>query len=221
MANTQRLKLDLGCGSCKKPGTIGLDYTTQPGVDYVLDLGADSMPFPDRSVDYIYSSHFLEHLTEDTWVKHLFPEISRVCISGARLEFWTPYNWSNSAFILGHRNFINEDDYLHLCVMHPGVWETTLGARWLLKEICYVVLPHTLVDLHRHGIALDFALRYFKEVVQEMGVVIEVQHNYQGPAVKPQRTFAVSRDSTHFAIKSDLAPVVDEDISTAIRYFQA
>ena len=56
----QYLKLDIGCGGNKKPGTLGLDYVQQPGVDYVIDLQTEKLPFASRSVEYIHSSHFLE-----------------------------------------------------------------------------------------------------------------------------------------------------------------
>jgi hypothetical protein len=214
-------KIDLGCGGCKREGTIGLDSFPQPGVDYVLNLTKDPIPLPDRSVEYVYSSHFLEHVQDDDWTNHIFPEISRVCVSGAKLEFWTPYNWSNSAFILGHRKYINEDDYLHLCVWYYKTWEPILKARWLLQEICYVVPINTLVDLHRHGVSLDFALRYFKGIVQEVGMFIEVQHDYQGPVVEPKRTFAITRDSEHYVVKPDQIPFNWSDVEAAIQAFQA
>jgi hypothetical protein len=214
-------KIDLGCGGCKREGTIGLDSFPQPGVDYVLNLTKDPIPLPDRSVEYVYSSHFLEHVQDDDWTNHIFPEISRVCVSGAKLELWTPYNWSNSAFILGHRKYINEDDYLHLCVWHYKTWEPILKARWLLQEICYVVPINTLVDLHRHGVSLDFALRYFKGIVQEVGMFIEIQHDYQGPVVEPKRTFAITRDSEHYVVKPDQIPFNWSDVEAAIQAFQA
>lgn len=213
-------KIDLGCGGCKREGTIGLDSFPQPGVDYVLNLTKDPIPLPDRSVEYVYSSHFLEHIQDDDWTNHIFPEISRVCVSGAKLELWTPYNWSNSAFILGHRKYINEDDYLHLCVWHYKTWEPILKARWLLQEICYVVPINTLVDLHRHGVSLDFALRYFKGIVQEVGMFIEIQHDYQGPVVEPKRTFAITRDSEHYVVKPDQIPFNWSDVEAAIQAFQ-
>lgn len=213
-------KIDLGCGGCKREGTIGIDSFPQPGVDYVLNLTSDPIPLPDRSVDKVYSSHFLEHVQDNDWTGHIFPEISRVCVSGAELELWTPYNWSNSAFIMGHRKYINEDDYFHLCVWHYQVWEATLKARWLLREICYVIPTDVLVDLHRHGVSLDFALHYFKGIVQEIGVFIEVQHDYDGPPVEPKRTFAITRDSEHYPVKPDRGPAEWSDVEAAIHAFR-
>ena len=57
------MKIDIGCGGKKKEGFIGLDQYLMPGVDHVLDIGAQPWPFADESVDEAYSSNFLEHLT--------------------------------------------------------------------------------------------------------------------------------------------------------------
>jgi predicted SAM-dependent methyltransferase len=51
---SSNLKLDLGCGSVKKPGTLGVDIDQFPGVDYVVDLQTNPLPFPNRSVEYVH-----------------------------------------------------------------------------------------------------------------------------------------------------------------------
>jgi hypothetical protein len=40
-----KLRLDLGCGSRKKEGTIGIDIQAQPSVDYVLNIQTEPLPF--------------------------------------------------------------------------------------------------------------------------------------------------------------------------------
>lgn len=56
------LLLDLGCGSRKYPGTIGVDFVPGPGVDVVADLSCDPWPFEPGSVDLVVATHVLEHL---------------------------------------------------------------------------------------------------------------------------------------------------------------
>jgi len=56
------MKLDLGCGQRKKEGWIGIDSKEYPGVDYVLNIGKDKMPFENDSIDEIRSIHVFEHL---------------------------------------------------------------------------------------------------------------------------------------------------------------
>src|SRR4051794_22786124 len=98
--HNERFRIDLGCGSVKKEGTLGVDILPLPGVDHVVDVEAQPIPFADQSVEYVHSSHFLEHAQNPT---RIFAEISRVCADRARLELWTPYAWSNPAFVLDHR----------------------------------------------------------------------------------------------------------------------
>ena len=137
-------RLDLGCGNSKKEGTIGIDIEKADGVDYVLDIQNQPLPFPDQSVEYIYSSHFLEHIDNPGQV---FQEVSRVAKNGAELEIWTPYAWTNDAFIFGHKFYFTEELYLHLCWKYPEIWEEIFQVpvqRW-------IYLPPTLIS----------ALRYF------------------------------------------------------------
>ncbi len=197
-----KLKIDLGCGSRKKEGTIGIDLQAQPGVDYVLNLQTEPLPFPDQSVDYVHSSHFLEHIETAHYVVQIFKEISRVCVDGTKLEFWTPYAWSNSAFIFGHNIFYNEDHYLHLCVWNSNFWESQLKARWILKEITYIIDPEVLIELYRNKITVDFALKYYKDIVREFGVFIEVNRGYQGENLPIKRTFAVERSTKRYPVEA-------------------
>lgn len=185
------IRIDLGCGGAKKDGTIGLDLQPGPGVDHVVDLVNAPLPFSDRSVSYVHSSHFLEHVKDPT---HLFAEITRVAIDGATLEFWTPYAWDNSAFIIDHKMFLNEDHYLHICVWYVDFWEKVLKARWLLKEFTYVIHADVAVDLHRRRIPFEHALRYYKGVVKEWGVHLEVRRDEPPPEVRPRRTITLDRN---------------------------
>jgi SAM-dependent methyltransferase len=204
METVSGLRLDVGCGASKTEGSVGLDKVAHPGVDYVLDFETDRLPFDDGSVEYVFSSHCLEHL-QDPW--RLFAEISRICQDGARLEFWTPYGWENSAFVFGHRTFYNEDHYLHLCLWFSDIWKAALGKRWVLREIVYIIDPPVVADLFRRRINLDFALRYYKGIVREFGVLIDIWHDFPGSEVQPKRHFATNRSSPRYPLPSVVYPV--------------
>ncbi|MDP5338354.1 MAG: class I SAM-dependent methyltransferase [Nodularia sp. (in: cyanobacteria)] len=211
------LQLDLGCGSCKKSGTIGIDIFPQPGVDYVINLETDALPLANQSVDYVYSSHCLEHLKDPT---KLFAEISRVCIDGAKLELWTPYAWENSAFIIDHKLFFNEDHYLHICVWYVDFWQKILNARWILNEFTFIIEPHILVELYENKISLDFALKYYKGIVKEFCANIQIRRNYQGEIVPPQRKFALSRSAPRHIISSqENTNFSEKQLQQAINWF--
>ncbi len=57
-------KLDLGCGPKKRAGYVGVDALPAPGVDYVIDIETEPLPFPDGSVSHVFSSHCPEHLKD-------------------------------------------------------------------------------------------------------------------------------------------------------------
>src|SRR6185369_13743302 len=65
------LKLNVGCGTDYKEGWINIDNNSDNNIEK-LDLNWDlrePLPFPDRSVDYIFNEHFMEHLTPEEGIK--------------------------------------------------------------------------------------------------------------------------------------------------------
>ncbi len=137
----QPVRIDLGCGNAKKTGFIGLDFVDGPRVDHVLDLTNDRYPFDDASVDEVFSAHFLEHIEAPN---HVFSEIGRIAKDGARIEFWTPYAFSDEASLYGHLHYLTEEEWLHFTVLHRDAHVQMLGGRWLLHRINFVVLPETV-----------------------------------------------------------------------------
>jgi hypothetical protein len=195
------LRIDLGCGSAKKEGTIGVDVQPFPGVDYVLDIEAHPLPFKDRSAVYVHSSHFLEHAVNPT---RIFAEISRISADNARLELWTPYGWSNSAFILDHKTFLTEDIYLHMCVWFVDFWGKILNARWILNEFQYVVDPRTLCYLKANQLTLDFALRHLHNIAKEFCAhitVVREDSSVSSPDIR--RTFSTGRFEPRYLVRPD------------------
>lgn len=57
------IKVELGCGLKKPEGYIGIDIRPFDGVDYILDLERDKLPFEDNSVDEFRAHHLFEHFT--------------------------------------------------------------------------------------------------------------------------------------------------------------
>lgn len=190
MRRMSEVRVDLGCGNAKRDGYIGLDYVAGEQVDQVLDLTRDRYPFDDRSVDAVFSAHFLEHIEEPN---HVFSEIGRICKDGARIEFWTPYAFTNEAFLYGHLHFLTEEMWMHFCVMHRDVFLGMLGGRWQLHRIVYAIPTPVVAEIEAAGFTLDFALRYFKGVPLEFGVEIEFRTDPAIPPVMPERVYVTSR----------------------------
>ena len=110
------LRLDLGCGYVKQPGHVGLDDLRgvaslagqfpgeENGPDVLLDLNADTYPFPDGSVAGISSRHFLEHSHLD----HVFDESHRLLRPSGSFVAVVPYANSADGMAPGHAVFLTE-----------------------------------------------------------------------------------------------------------------
>ncbi len=214
------LKIDIGCGGAKKEGCLGIDYIALPGVDHIIDLNTGNLPFPDQSASYIFTSHFLEHVTNIRW-DALFKEMTRVAQDKARIEIWNPYVFTNAAFISGHLSQPNEDQYLHMGLWFPAQWSQALGARWLIKEFQYVIAEEVLIDLAESNIPLHHALRYYKEVVREFGVFIDVCRGDSAPVV-PIKTFSLeTREGEKHLLKIKEYDKKPKRLKKAIAQFSA
>src|SRR5437764_914807 len=79
-------RVELGCGSHKREGFFGIDIQAGPTVDLVLDIERQRLPFPDDSVDHVYSSHTFEHLAAPGSPIQTLREIMRVTKHGGLVE---------------------------------------------------------------------------------------------------------------------------------------
>jgi SAM-dependent methyltransferase len=99
------LKLNLGAGRTYLPGFCNLDLV--PWADVRIDLNSEPLPFPNDSVDCVFSYHLLEHLD-----RYLFAlgEIHRVLRHGGRLLVGVPYVTSTEYNLVNpyHRQQFNE-----------------------------------------------------------------------------------------------------------------
>jgi SAM-dependent methyltransferase len=80
--------LDIGCGSAKTPGAVGLDISPDTDADIVHDL--DDLPYPigDASFDQILMQDVIEHVRAPIRV---FEELHRIARPGARIQLRTPH----------------------------------------------------------------------------------------------------------------------------------
>ena len=94
LAAPSSLKLDLGCGTKKAEGFIGVDSRKFEGVDIVHDLGTHTWPWEADTVDEVNCSHMVEHLT---WTERVFffNELYRVMKKGAKAQIAMPHWCSN------------------------------------------------------------------------------------------------------------------------------
>jgi ubiquinone/menaquinone biosynthesis C-methylase UbiE len=91
----EKVVLELGCGKNKKEKYfIGIDILDYPCVDIVGDVFEILKEIPDKSIDKIYTSHFVEHMPS---LPTLLTEISRVVKDGGEVEIIVPH-FSNPHF---------------------------------------------------------------------------------------------------------------------------
>lgn len=89
------MKIYLGAGKDKKEGYILIDKYPFPGV-VVADV-TEGLPYPDSSVDEVFTQDFMEHLPPESKVP-VINEIWRVLKPGGRMEHWIPNAGSRNDF---------------------------------------------------------------------------------------------------------------------------
>lgn len=89
--------LDLGCGTTKVAGAVGMDNVALPGVDIVHDMLVFPYPFDDQSADEIYLNNVIEHFTL-TEGQSIFREAYRVLRSDNVLHVRVPHVFTVAAW---------------------------------------------------------------------------------------------------------------------------
>lgn len=104
------IRLDIGCGSNKNPGFVGIDISPLEGVDIVWDIEKTPWPLPDECVITATSSHVLEHINPHGGVFiNVMNEIWRVMKPHGQFAFVVPHAASHGyAQDPTHCNMINE-----------------------------------------------------------------------------------------------------------------
>ena len=91
------IKLDIGCGSSKQKGFVGMDIRKVNGVDIVHDCTKFPYPIPDNSCLQILMSHMWEHI-EPRHRINLMNELWRIMKDGGQLLLGAPYYLSFGAY---------------------------------------------------------------------------------------------------------------------------
>jgi len=106
----QKMIVDLGCGTRKVAGAVGIDRLAHPGVNIICDFD-QSLPLKSNSVDALHASHLLEHINN---LIAFMEEIYRVCKPGALVYIKVPYFTSRGAFgDPTHVRFFTEETFLY------------------------------------------------------------------------------------------------------------
>ena len=162
------MKIDIGAGTTKQDGWIGIDKIAFPGIDHVMDAGKDRWPFDDNSVDEARANHFVEHLTAPERI-HFVNELWRCLKVGAKCQIVTPHWASTRAY----------GDLTHQWPPVSEFWFYYLNREWRKANAphntdytCnfeaawgYGVHPQLTV---RNAEYQSFALSFYKEAAQDL-----------------------------------------------------
>lgn len=84
------MRLNLGSGGKKLAGYVNVDSQPMEEPDVLCDLGSETWPWAENSVDSAVASHVLEHLTTKE-LFHFMQELYRVCKPEATIEILLPH----------------------------------------------------------------------------------------------------------------------------------
>ena len=84
LKNGEEIKLHIGSGRNYLENWINIDFSKRTKKDLSFDV-RKGIPFPSNSVDYIFSEHFIEHITYNEGLFY-FSEVFRVLKNGGVLR---------------------------------------------------------------------------------------------------------------------------------------
>lgn len=106
----KKIIVDIGCGSRKIEGAIGIDGIHQPGVNIVCNF-EQALPLKTNSVDILHASHLLEHIQN---LVQLMEEVYRVCKPKGQVHITVPYFTSRGAFRdPTHVRYLSEETFIY------------------------------------------------------------------------------------------------------------
>jgi len=141
-------KIDFGSGIDCKPGFEGVDIKKfNNDVKHVFDLDILPLPFENESVDEIYSSHVMEHLTNPM---QTIAEFYRILKPGGKVIIKVPYFAHPGAFKPNHKIFwpMCCKDYFNGDYHEYPKWDKVDFSHvwgqskiyWPLERICDIII---------------------------------------------------------------------------------
>ena len=145
----------------------------------VVYTAPERLPFEDESVDYIHSSHMLEHLDPlelYTFVK----EVDRVMKPGGSVVISAPLLWSRFYDDLTHFKPYNPDVFIHyLCMSGGQRSKQVISDRYSVAEIVY---RYTIPDMSEGWgsdlMLVDFAIQGWKYLLFKLGIKKVAKNGY-------------------------------------------
>jgi SAM-dependent methyltransferase len=154
--------LDVGCGSKKRPGAVGLDISADTDADIVHDLDVFPYPIDDDAFDHIVMQDVIEHVADPMRVA---AELHRILRPGGRLTLRTPHFSSALAYSdPTHRHFYSstairylaDPGFAHYSAARFAVSYITLDLWLPFRALGIAGLANRFPDLYERYFAFRF-----------------------------------------------------------------
>lgn len=139
-----------------------MDCIKFPAVKHVVKLGSRPLPFADGTVDEVWSSHFLEHLTQEERCFFL-NDLYRVLKPSGTVTLTVPHWASNRAY----------GDPTHKWPAISEMFFWYLDKKWRADNA-----PHSDAKHWPKGYSCDFEFTYVYSVHPQIGVKSEEAKQY-------------------------------------------
>jgi len=163
----QDVKIDIGCGKNKREGFHGIDAIKFDGVDTVMDVRKEPLPFKDGEVEEVYCSHFIEHLDGEERVA-FYNELYRVMKVGAKMTLVVPHWSSGRAYGDPTHKWppVVEFSFYYL----SKEWRATNAPHVGLECDFEVTWGYSLIPpwTQRNQETQGFAVNHYREVAQDL-----------------------------------------------------
>jgi len=150
------VRIDLGAGENKQPGSIGVDLRDLPGVDVVQDL--TSFPWrniPSGIADVVYSSHLLEHINPDSPDPRLANLIDLLIDKGLVTKMEVDITVGDYRFLGGFLRFMDE------------VWRTLKPGGQFISTFPFAGSPGYWQDPTHVNPITPVTLAYFDPIAKD------------------------------------------------------
>lgn len=139
------IKLDVGCGSKKQKGFVGLDIRKLSGVDIVHDAEITPYPLPNECCNQILLSHLMEHMCPKKTIS-VMNELWRIMKVNGQLIISLPYagskgfwqdpthchSWNEGTVIYFDphppKHLLNETPNSFFAVYNPKPWKIEINT---------------------------------------------------------------------------------------------
>lgn len=194
---SSRRVLDIGCGTNKTAGAIGMDVNPRTAADVIHDLDARPYPFEDDWFDEIICRHVIEHVNDPVTV---MSELHRITRPGGVIKIVAPH-WTNPDFAtdLTHRNHLNSYSFRNL-IEGREVFTFYTDVRFQQRLVHVSILKlwrplglEFLINLDNRYPRMRFLRKFWEQYLNAIVRGKEIQFELEVVKAADQRLTAVCR----------------------------